>query len=186
MFITETKRLKDVYKICVSLLSKEIKDEIAYFIAVRRFVMKTTKEGVPDLKEVNKRISDMLEQAIVSDEVLALTEAGTKETFELLTDENLNKLRALPQKNMAANILMRVMKEKIADVKKTNLVVSKTFSERLEKIIERYNNRKVEEDVYEVLEELVKFKHELLDAIEKGHQVGLTYEEKAFFDVSYI
>ena len=42
---------------------------------------------------------------------------------------------------------------------------------------------KVEEDVYEVLEELVKFKHELLDAIEKGHQVGLTYEEKAFFDV---
>ena len=183
MFITETKRLKDVYKICVSLLSKEIKDEIAYFIAVRSFVMKTTKEGVPDLKEVNKRISDMLEQAIVSDEVLALTEAGTKETFELLTDENLNKLRALPQKNMAANILMRVMKEKIADVKKTNLVVSKTFSERLEKIIERYNNRKVEEDVYEVLEELVKFKHELLDAIEKGHQVGLTYEEKAFFDV---
>lgn len=183
MFITETKRLKDVYKICTSLLSREVKDEIAYFIAVRSFVMKTTREGVPDLKEVNKRISDMLEQAIISDKVLSLTEAGTKETFELLTDENLNKLKKLPQKNVAANILMRVMKEKIDDVRKTNLVISKTFGERLERIIERYNNRKAEEDVYEVLEELVKFKHELLDAIEKGHQVGLTYEEKAFFDV---
>ena len=183
MFITETKRLKDVYKICTSLLSREVKDEISYFIAVRSFVMKTTREGVPDLKEVNKRISDMLEQAIISDKVLSLTEAGTKETFELLTDENLNKLKALPQKNVAANILMRVMKEKIDDVRKTNLVISKTFGERLERIIERYNNRKAEEDVYEVLEELVKFKHELLDAIEKGHQVGLTYEEKAFFDV---
>ncbi|HCW53874.1 MAG TPA: type I restriction endonuclease subunit R [Clostridium sp.] len=183
IFLTNAKRLKDVYKICTSLLSKEVKNEIAYFIAVRSFVMKTTKNGVPDLKEVNKRISDMLEQAILSDEVLSLTEAGTKETFELLTDENLNKLQALPQKNMAANILMRVMKEKVADVKKTNLVVSKTFSERLEKIIERYNNRSDAEDVFKVLEELVKFKHELLEAIEKGHQVGLTYEEKAFFDV---
>lgn len=183
IFLTDTKRLKDVYKICTSLLSKEIKNEIAYFIAVRSFIMKTTKNGVPDLKEVNKRISDMLEQAILSDEVLSLTEAGTKETFELLTDENLNKLRAFPQKNMAANILMRVMKEKVADVKKTNLVISKTFSERLEKIIERYNNRSDDEDVFKVLEELVKFKHELLEAIEKGHQVGLTYEEKAFFDV---
>ncbi|EKY27021.1 type I restriction endonuclease subunit R [Clostridium celatum] len=183
VFLNETKRLKDVYKICTSLLSRQIKDEIAYFIAVRSFVLKTTREGVPDLAEVNKRISAMLEQAILEDEVLSLTEAGSKETFELLTDENLNKLRALPQKNMAANILMRVMKEKVGDIKKTNLVVSKKFSERLEKIIEAYNNRSDEADVFKVLEQLIQFKHELLEAIDKGHQIGLTYEEKAFFDV---
>ena len=88
----------------------------------------------------------------------------------------------MPQKNMVANILMRVMKEKVQSVGKTNLVVSKTFSERLEKIIDKYNNRNDEADVFKVLEELIKFKHELLDAIEQGHQVGLTYEEKAFFD----
>lgn len=183
IFLNETKRLKDVYKICTSLLSRQIKDEIAYFIAVRSFVLKTTRDGVPDLAEVNKRISTMLEQAILEDEVLSLTEAGSKETFELLTDENLNKLRALPQKNMAANILMRVMKEKVSDIKKTNLVVSKKFSERLEKIIEQYNNRSDEEDVFKILEQLIQFKHELLEAIDKGHQIGLTYEEKAFFDV---
>ncbi|MCE9654720.1 type I restriction endonuclease subunit R [Clostridium celatum] len=183
VFLNETKRLKDVYKICTSLLSRQIKDEIAYFIAVRSFVLKTTREGVPDLAEVNKRISAMLEQAILEDEVLSLTEAGSKETFELLTDENLNKLRALPQKNMAANILMRVMKEKVGDIKKTNLVVSKKFRERLEKIIEAYNNRSDEADVFKVLEQLIQFKHELLEAIDKGHQIGLTYEEKAFFDV---
>lgn len=55
---------------------------------------------MPDLAEVNRRISEMLEQAILEDEVLSLTEAGTKETFELLTDENLNKLKALPHKNI--------------------------------------------------------------------------------------
>ncbi|WP_294353731.1 type I restriction enzyme endonuclease domain-containing protein [uncultured Clostridium sp.] len=115
--------------------------------------------------------------------MLSLTEAGTKETFELLTDENLNKLKALPHKNMAANILMRVMKEKVSEIRKTNLVVSKTFSERLQAILEKYNNRNDEADVFKVLEELVKFKHELLEAIEKGHEIGLTYEEKAFFDV---
>ena len=183
LFMQESKRLKDVYKICTSLLTKEVKGEVAYFIAVRSFILKTTKKGVPDLAEVNRRISEMLEQAILEDEVLSLTEAGTKETFELLTDENLSKLKALPQKNMAANILMRVMKEKVNEIKKTNLVVSKTFSERLEAIIEKYNNRNDEADVFKVLEELVKFKHELLEAIDKGHQKGLTYEEKAFFDV---
>ena len=125
----------------------------------------------------------MLEQAILEDEVLSLTEAGTKETFELLTDENLSKLKALPHKNMAANILMRVMKEKVNEIRKTNLVVSKAFSERLEAIIEKYNNRNDEADVFKVLEELVKFKHELLEAIDKGHEIGLSYEEKAFYDV---
>lgn len=183
LFMQESKRLKDVYKICTSLLTKEVKGEVAYFIAVRSFILKTTKKGVPDLVEVNRRISEMLEQAILEDEVLSLTEAGTKETFELLTDENLSKLKALPQKNMAANILMRVMKEKVNEIKKTNLVVSKTFSERLEVIIEKYNNRNDEADVFKVLEELVKFKHELLEAIDKGQEIGLSYEEKAFYDV---
>lgn len=182
VFMNESKKLKDVYKICSSLLSKEVKNEIAYFIAVRSFILKTTKTGVPDLAEVNKRISSMLEQAILEDEVLVLTEAGSKETFELLTDDNLNKLKALPQKNMAANILMSVMKEKVNEIKRTNLVVSKSFSERLEKITEMYNNRMDEEDVFKVLEQLIQFKHELLEAIEQGHEQGLTYEEKAFFD----
>lgn len=182
VFMNESKKLKDVYKICSSLLSREIKNEVAYFIAVRSFILKTTKTGVPDLAEVNKRISSMLEQAILEDEVLVLTEAGSKETFELLTDDNLNKLKALPQKNMAANILMRVMKEKVNEIKRTNLVVSKSFSERLEKITEMYNNRMDEEDVFNVLEQLIQFKHELLEAIEQGHEKGLTYEEKAFFD----
>ena len=183
IFLNESKKLKDVYKICTSLLTKDEKTEIAYFIAVRSFVMKTTKEGVPDLKEVNSRISKMLEQAIMEDEVLTLTEAGTKESFELLTDENLSKLRALPQKNIAANILMRVLKDKVNDVARKNLVVSKKFSEMLEQIVDRYNNRSDDEDVFKVLEELIKFKHELMEAIDKGHQIGLSYEEKAFFDV---
>ena len=109
----QTKKLKDVYKICTALLSKRTKDEIAFFMAVRSFIMKITKVGTPDLKEVNARISRMLEEAIVGDEVIVLTSAGSQETFDLLNDENISKLRALPQKKIVADILMRDMKEKV-------------------------------------------------------------------------
>lgn len=182
-FMTQTKKLKDVFKICSSLLSKKEKEEVSFFVAVRSFIMKATKKGVPDLKEVNSRISKMLEEAILQDEVLVLTEAGSKESFDLLTEENIKKLRALPQKNIAANILMRVMKEKVDGIKKVNLVKSREFSEKLQKIIDKYNNRNDEKDVFEVLEELLKFKDALMEAIQEGTQMELSYEEKAFFDV---
>ncbi|QHE59922.1 HsdR family type I site-specific deoxyribonuclease [Rossellomorea vietnamensis] len=183
LFLTETKKLKDVYKICTGLLNKQIKEEIAYFIAVRSFIMKSSKTGTPDLKEVNERISKLLENAILEDGVMVLTEATTNESFDLLNEENISKLRAIPQKNIATTILMRVMKEKLQNVKKKNMIVSKSFSDRFEKIIEKYHNRNDHLDVYEVFEELLKFKEELEDAINEGTQLGLSYEEKAFFDV---
>ncbi|MFC0298242.1 type I restriction endonuclease subunit R [Geobacillus jurassicus] len=183
LFMTETKKLKDVYKICTGLLSKEQKEEISYFIAVRSFIMKSSRTGTPDLKEVNERIAKMLEEAILEDEVMVLTQAVSSESFDLLDEENIKKLRALPQKNIASTILMRVLKQKLQDVKKTNMTVSQTFSKRFEKILEKYNNRNDYTDVYEVFEELLKFKEELQAAIEEGKQLGLTEEEKAFFDV---
>ena len=183
LFMEQTKKLKDVYKICTSLLSKREKEEVSFFMAIRSFIMKTTKKGVPDLKEINERISKMLEDAILGDEVLVLTKAGSSETFDLLNQENMLKIKLMPQKNIAANILMRAMKDKIEQVKKKNIIVSRAFSEKLQQIIDRYNNRQDEKDVYEVLEALVKFKEELFKAIESGDAMDLTYEEKAFFDV---
>ena len=123
----------------------------------------------------------MLEEAIVGDEVIVLTSAGAQETFDLLNEDNINKLKALPQKNIATNILMRAMKDKVEQVKQKNIIVSRAFSEKLQKIIEKYNNRNDEKDVFEVLEALVEFKHELLKAIESGDEIDLTYEEKAIF-----
>ncbi|WP_461672460.1 type I restriction endonuclease subunit R [Priestia megaterium] len=183
LFLTETKKLKDVYKICTGLLSKEIKEEIAYFIAVRSFIMKSPKSSTFDLKEVNERISKILENAILEDEVMVLTEATTSESFDLLNEENISKLQAIPQKNIATNILMRVMKEKLRDVKKKNMTLSKSFSRRFEIIVEKYHSRNDYEDVYQVFEELLKFRDELEEAIKEGSQLGLSYEEKAFFDV---
>lgn len=183
LFMEQTKKLKDVYKICTSLLSKREKEEVSFFMAIRSFIMKTTKKGVPDLKEINERISKMLEDAILGDEVLVLTKAGSSETFDLLNQENMLKIKLMPQKNIAANILMRAMKDKVEQIKQKNIIVSRAFSEKLQQIIDRYNNRQDEKDVYEVLEALVKFKEELFEAIESGDAMDLTYEEKAFFDV---
>ncbi|MCR2820042.1 type I restriction endonuclease subunit R [Lederbergia panacisoli] len=183
MFMTETKKLKDVYKISTGILTSAQKEEISYFIAVRSFIMKSERPGIPDLKEINERISKMLEDAILEDGVMVLTEATSSESFDLLNEENIEKLRAIPQKNIATTILMRVMQEKLKDVKKTNMVVSQSFSKRFEVIIERYHNRNDHLDVYEVFEELIKFKDELEAAIQEGKHLGLSYEEKAFFDV---
>ena len=183
LFMEQTKKLKDVYKICTSLLSKREKEEVSFFMAIRSFIMKTTKKGITDLKEINERISKMLEDAILGDEVLVLTKAGSSETFDLLNQENMLKIKLMPQKNIAANILMRAMKDKVEQIKKKNIIVSRAFSEKLQQIIDRYNNRQDEKDVYEVLEALVKFKEELFKAIESGDAMDLTYEEKAFFDV---
>lgn len=183
MFMTETKKLRDVYKICTGLLTHEQKEEIAYFVAVRSFILKSSRPGIPDLKEINERISKMLEEAILEDEVMVLTEATSSESFDLLNDKNIANLRAIPQRNIATSILMRVMKEKLKDVRKTNMMVSQSFSQRFETILDRYNNRNDNLDVYEVFEELIKFKEELEAAIEEGKQLGLSYEEKAFFDV---
>ncbi|PHG81178.1 type I restriction endonuclease subunit R [Bacillus wiedmannii] len=183
LFMTETKKLKDVYKISTGLLTKETKEEVAYFIAVRSFIMKSTKIGTPDINEINERISKMLEDAVVEDGIMVLNETTTSESFDLLNEENIAKLRAIPQKNVATNILMRVMKQKLIDVKKQNMTVSKSFSQRFEKIVEKYHTRNNHMDVYEVFEELIKFKGELEAAILEGTQLGLSYEEKAFFDV---
>lgn len=183
LYLNETKKLKDVYKISTGLLTAEQKKEISYFIAVRSFIMKSSRSGTPDLKEINERISKMLEDAILEDEVMVLTEASTSESFDLLNEENIEKLRAIPQKNIATNILMRVMKEKLQDTKRTNITVSKSFSKRFQAILEKYHNRNDHLDVYEVFEELIKFKDELEAAINEGKHLGLSYEEKAFFDV---
>jgi len=117
--------------------------------------MKTARPDVPDLKEVNERISKMLEKAILGDQVMMLTEASYSESFDLLNEDNIAKLRVMPQKNIATNILMRVMKEKLENVKKTNMTVSKSFSEKFELILDRYHNRNDHMDVYEVFEELI-------------------------------
>jgi type I restriction enzyme, R subunit len=78
---------------------------------------------------------------------------------------------------------MRVMKEKLQDTKRTNITVSKSFSKRFQAILEKYHNRNDHLDMYEVFEELIKFKDELEAAINEGKHLGLSYEEKAFFDV---
>lgn len=114
---------------------------------------------------------------------MVLTETASSASFDLLNEENINKLQAMSQKNIATNILMRVMKQKLQDVKSTNITISKKFSERFEMIVERYHNRNDQNDVIEVFEELVKFKKELEEAIDEGKQLNLSYEEKAFFDV---
>jgi len=124
----------------------------------------------------------MLEEAILGDQVMMLTEASYSESFDLLNEDNIAKLRAMPQKNIETNILIRVMKEKLGNVKKTNMTVSKSFSEKFDLILDRYHNRNDHMDVYEVFENSLSLKKSWKKPRRRG-TARPHYEEKAFFDV---
>lgn len=114
---------------------------------------------------------------------LIIIELKSASREEVNIDDAYKQLKNYMNVHIPSLFLMRVMEEKLKDVNKKNMTVSKSFSERFEKIIEKYHNRNDHLDVYEVFEELLKFKEELEEAINEGTQLGLSYEERAFFDV---
>jgi len=122
----------------------------------------------------------MLEEAILGDQVMMLTEASYSESFDLLNEDNIAKLRAMPQKNIETNILIRVMKEKLGNVKKTNMTVSKSFSEKFDLILDRYHNRNDHMDVYEVFENSLSLKKSWKKPSKKGNSSASLMRRKPF------
>ncbi|WP_262983980.1 type I restriction enzyme endonuclease domain-containing protein [Bacillus sp. HNG] len=128
-----------------------------------------------------KKIPDVV--VYVNGMPLIIIELKSASREEVNIDDAYKQLKNYMNVHIPSLFLMRVMEEKLKDVNKKNMTVSKSFSERFEKIIEKYHNRNDHLDVYEVFEELLKFKEELEEAINEGTQLGLSYEERAFFDV---
>lgn len=131
------------------------------------------------LKEINDRINELLKQSVKSDGVINLfSDVGEKvNLFDPTFLENISKMK---EKNLAVEMLKKLIDEQVKVYKRTNLVKSEAFSELIQQTLNRYLNGMLTNE--EVIQELLKLAKEMLHASEEGNKLGLTDEELAFYD----
>ncbi len=187
-FMGHTKKLKSAFNMCSN--SEEISDiereDIHFFCGVRSIIYKLTKGETPDASQMNNRVSKMIEGAIQSECVEEIIQIGNdKENLDILSEEYMEKLQNLPLPNTKIKLMERLLKTVITDFKKVNKVKGIDFSKRLNTLVDKYNDRL--EGFNDVLNEVTNKMVDLLKEInieKKSFQdLGISYEQKAFYDI---
>ena len=174
---------KNLYSLCAGELEQSIKYEILFFTSVRSFITKLGGDSVKiDVKEINKTVGDMLERAIQDDEMLQIGEVHSSNRLMLLSNELMNKIAKMQKKNIAVEILNRVLKDYVEKVGNQNIVLMEKFSTKFKKIAASYNERTSVEDIEKILQEMINLKTEIEKELAAGNEYNLSVEEKAFFD----
>ena len=136
---------------------------------------------------MNHHVAQMISEAIKSDGVEELFQVGKNINFDIFTPEYLEKINAIQLPNTKIKILQQLLQQVIADYKKTNKIKAMEFSERMKKLVEAYNNRHLDDFTAQVLDEVTKQLNDLLNDIkvdkEKFKELGISFEEKAFYDI---
>ncbi len=189
-FMANVKRMKQAFNLCSSsekITDKE-KDYIHFYCAVRSILYKLTKGEAPDISQMNARVREMLEGAIQSDGIEELFEAGKHIEVDIFSDEYLNKINAIQLPNTKIKILQRLLTQAIEEYKKVNKIKGIEFSERLKHVVDEYNNRRRDEAfanevLDDVAEQLANLLSELKDEQNSFKNMGIDFEEKAFYDI---
>ena len=191
LFMGHTKKLKSAFNLCCNReeISFEEKEDIYFFCGVRSIIYKITSGEKPDIAQMNKRVRAMIEDAILSESVEEIIKIGNeKENLDLLSVEYMEKLAKLPLPNTKVKLMERLLRMVISEFKTVNMIKGVDFSERLNLLVKKYNERK-DSAIFaeEVLNEVAKQMAELLLEVNKEKQsfkdLGISYEEKAFFDI---
>ncbi len=161
-----------------------IRDEVAFFQSVKvRIVKITDGQKTRSDEEIETAIRQIISEAITSDDVIDVFDAAglKKPNIEILDERFLNELKNMPHKNLAAELLKRLLKDQIRTMMRVNLVQSKKFSEMLEEAIQRYHNGMI--DTVTFIEEiLIPLAKEIRDADRRGEMLHLDFRELAFYD----
>ena len=159
-----------------------IRDDVAFFQAVRTALVKTTASGAAlSDEQLDHAVRQLVAQAIAPGQVIdVFTAAGiSKPDISILSDEFLAEVRGLPQKNLAVELLRKLLNDEIKARAQTSLVQARSFSEKLEQSVLAYQNRALE--TVQVIEELIALANELRAAQQRGEATGMTTEEYAFY-----
>ena len=179
-FIKEAMLLRQALSLCRSLLNSEQRYEAAYFEAVRTLLTRITGEGKPlSLKEINARINELLKASIQSEGVINLF-SDVDTGFSLFDPKFLDEIAKMKEKNLAVEILKKLLAEQVSLYRRTNLVKSEKFSEMLSRAMKAYLNGMLSNE--EVIAELMKMAKDMANAHAEGDSLGLTDEELAFYD----
>lgn len=184
-FVENTKNLLKAFAISVPHeKALAIRDNVALFQAIKSRLVKISdrNEGGKSDEEMETAIKQIISEAITAEKVIDIFDAAglKKPNIEILDERFLQELKDLPQKNLAVELLKRLLKDEIKKRTKINLVESKKFSEMLEDAIKRYHNGMI--DTVEFLEKvLIPFAEQLKAADKKGEKLGLDFREYAFY-----
>ena len=160
----------------------EIRDDVAFFQAVRSVLVKPTATEEAQAETTEQAIKQLVSKAVVSEGVVDIfTAAGLeKPDVSILSDEFLAEVRDLPHKNVAVELLEKLLGDEIRTRSQKNVVQGRSFTDMLERSIRAYRNRAIE--AAQVIEELIEIAKEMRQAQERGDDLGLSDEELAFYD----
>lgn len=177
-YIKESQLLHNALTLCRSLIPQKEKLEVAFMDAVRVLLIRFTQSHGPiSRRDINERIASLLEQSIQSTGVIKLT---TEREFSLFDEGFIQELKKMKEKNLAVQLLERLVKEQIRKYERTNIVQSLKFSEMMNNALSNYLKGMLTNE--EVIEELLKMAAEIKKTEEEGNELGLNVEEKAFYD----
>lgn len=168
--------------LCSSLVEEELRLEAAFFESVRVLVLRLTNKGGGNkisLPEMNHRINELLKQSIKSDGVINLF-SDVNEEFSLFDPKFLAEVAKMREKNIAVEILKKLIEEQVSVYRRTNVVKSEKFSEIMQMAMNRYLNGLLTNE--QVIEELLNIAKDIARAKEEGNSMGLTPDELAFYD----
>ncbi|MBQ8481409.1 MAG: type I restriction endonuclease subunit R [Alphaproteobacteria bacterium] len=181
-YIKQALMLHQALSLCSSIVEENLRIEAAFLEAVRVMVLRFTDSGGHkkiSLTEVNARISELLEQSIKSDGVINLF-SDIKEEFSLFDPKFLEEISKMKEKNLAVELLKKLIAEQISIYRHTNVVRSEKFSEMIQEAMNRYLNGMLTNE--QVIEELLNLAKQIAAAQKEGEDLGLNAEEAAFYD----
>lgn len=185
LFLKEALLLKQSLSLCSSIITDTERHTAAYMEAVRSTVTKILYGGTGgktlSLKEINAQINELLKASIQSEGVISLFDSkASGENFSLFDPAILEEISKMKEKNIAVEILKKLMAEQVSLYKRTNVVQSQKFSEKITRLMNSYYNGLITNE--EVIKELLKAAHEIKELYNTGKKLGLTQEELAFYD----
>ena len=181
-FVKEALMLHQALSLCSSLVDEDNRFEAAFFEAVRVLVIRLTVTGVGkkiSLPEMNARINELLKQSIKSDGVINLF-SDIKEEFSLFDPKFLQEVANMKEKNLAVELLKKLISEQVSVYRRTNVVKSEKFSDIMQMAINAYLNGMLTNE--EVIEEMLKLAKQIAADQKEGNKLGLNADELAFYD----
>ena len=159
-----------------------IRDEVAFFQAVQSVLAKRAAANARPEEELDHAVRQIISRAVASEGVIDIFAAAglEKPDLSILPEEFLAEVRGMPQRNLAVELLQKLLKGEVATRRRKNVVQARSFAQMLEQTLRRYQNRAIE--AAQVIEELIQLARELREATARGEKLGLSEDELAFYD----
>ena len=159
-----------------------IRDDVSFFQSVQSVLAKRAPADARTAEDLDRAVRQLVSRAVASEGVVDIFAAAglEKPDVSILSDEFLAEVRGMPRRNLAVELLQKLLKGELANRRRKNVVQARSFAEMLERTLLRYRNRAIE--AAQVIEELIELARELREANARGEQLGLSEDELAFYD----